>query len=153
MKKILTLIGTTILLSGCTQLLPGPDVSTAVEILNSDVTGNSVPEIITIEESDIVIVEEFAETYPYTFTHLYVHNEIGNDANPAMRQLLAIGPDGITSESGDQVSAKIGTREAYAAQFGEEDFMYVVQIDSSGQPISEPLTINWDAVTDGWSIQ
>ncbi|MDP3970289.1 MAG: hypothetical protein Q8P90_01175 [bacterium] len=140
MKKLLLL--TLIFFTGCS--LAGTDPATSV-LYSGDITGDDVLEIVTIVESDVTVSEEFSETYPFTFNELYVESED--------RTLLTIDSNGVTVENGDSVRAQVSTQAGYAIQLGEKDFMYVVQIDEFGSPVSEPLTINWDISTAGWKMK
>lgn len=117
-----------------------------IDIFSGDVTYDEDIETVAILESDIDIADDFQESYPYTFSELYVRKDTG-------RELLRVDTDGVKVESGQTVAAQIATQAAYAVQFGADDFMYIVQIDEAGIPVSEPLTINWDTDTQGWQLE
>lgn len=140
--KYYLLIIVSFMLAGCSATSQQQEI----DIFSSDVTYDEDIETVAILESDIDIADDFKESYPYTFSELYVRKDTG-------RELLRVDANGVMVESGETVTAQIATQAAYAVQFGTDDFMYIVQIDEAGVPVSEPLTINWNSDSQGWRFE
>lgn len=173
--KIIVIITSTLLgsfmLSGCvTQGSPSSDVTEQL-LTTEDFTQDGVAETINIVPTDIRVNAEFAETYPNTFETLYVRRADNTE-------MLRIDSEGITAESGSTVPALIENRAAYAMTFEStsdavslddapatalndsvaevvrnSSAMIVIQIDASGEPVSEPITIYWNATDQLWILE
>lgn len=174
-----TILGS-IILSGCinqngsNQGAPSSDVTEQL-LATEDFTQDGVAETINIVPTDIRVNAEFTETYPDTFQTLYVRRADNTE-------MLRIDSDGITAESGSTVPALIENRAAYAMTFestsdvallddvidnapastlDESDVdvarngpaMIVIQINASGDPVSEPITIYWDTTNQIWILE
>ncbi len=114
-------------------------------VFSGDITGDDIPETISIIESDIKIDEQFTTIYPFTFDELNV--------NDGERELMRITTtEGVVVEDGSTIPATVPAFKAYGVQFGAEDLMYVIQLDAAGVPVSEPLTINFDAKANQWKF-
>lgn len=165
-----------IILSGCinqgTSNQSGSNQDVTEQLLvTEDFTQDGVAETINIVPTDIRVSEEFAEIYPDTFKTLSVRRTDNTE-------MLRIDFDGITAESGSTVPALIENRAAYAIAFdlssdvaqpdnvpddiineSEADAartgtaMIVIQMNASGEPVSEPITIYWDTTNQIWILE
>lgn len=114
-------------------------------LFSGDITGDDVPETISIVESAVKIDEQFTTVYPFTFDQLHV--------NDGERELMRITTtEGVVVEDGTIIPATAPDFVAYGVQFGAEDLMYVIQLNADGLPVSEPLTMNFDAKINQWKF-
>ncbi len=122
-------------------------------IAQFDITGDQVIDQIQIKDSNIKLDSDLESSYAFDFSELKV---VGADD----KILLQVTTEGIISEDGTKLKPVITTQVAYALGFGKQltthsqndSLFYIVQIDSAGKAVSEPITLNWNTNAQTWVI-
>lgn len=114
-------------------------------IAEQDITGDTTAEVFSIKPSNVTLDSSLQDSYQYAIDELTITSD-------DTHTLLQINQAGITSEDGTTLKPVISTQAAYALGLGKGHVFYVVQIDSSGKGVSEPITFNWDVTGQTWKM-
>lgn len=125
--------------------------STWMPVAQFDITGDNKIDKIQIKDSGINLSSDLQDAYTFDFSELQV---ITSDNT----MLLQVTTEGIISEDGSKLKPSISTQAAYAFGLGKQvatnsksdSLFYIVQIDSAGKAVSEPITFTWDQVGSKW---